>query len=102
VSEFISIFTLTCYLLLTVLIARRARQRGYSRWYWFVAALCLNAPAVLALLGALPNRAQDDRRKQEADWLAQRLLTATLPPPAAIPSLLRPAKDATVGDHETA
>lgn len=99
-SEISAFLFLGVWLWWSIQIARCARQRGYSRWYWFVATCCLNSSAVLALLGAIPNRAQDDRRKLAADWLAQRLRTAL--PIVAIPSVPHPSEGTTIGDHDTA
>lgn len=83
-------------IILSVFIAVRARQLGYSGLLWFFFSF-LSAPLVaIGLLGALPNRSLDKIRKEEWELLEHQLLHAHRFTPAE-----QPIPKETISDSKT-
>jgi hypothetical protein len=64
--------------IISVFVAVRARQLGYSGLLWFFASFLSMPLAAIGLLGALPNRRVDTIRKEEMQLLERQLKHARL------------------------
>ncbi|HYN20883.1 MAG TPA: hypothetical protein VE078_07985 [Thermoanaerobaculia bacterium] len=83
-------------ILLSIFIAFRSRKIGYSGLLWGIVSFLLGPLIALGLLGALPDRSLEKKRRREMKLLEAQLAQVVLPA-RAVASLPRE----TVSDFET-
>lgn len=73
-------------LYLSIAIAWRAYQRGYSFLFWMLVTLVSTSPLPIVVLAFLPNRWQEQERQLERDTLERQLAAARSKNRQQIPS----------------
>ncbi len=61
------------HLAFVMVVARQAKQRGYSYWNWVLAGFMSNSIVFLVLLALLPDQSLDSRRKEKRELLTAKL-----------------------------
>lgn len=69
----------------SIFVAHRSRKIGYSGLLWGVVTFLLGPLVTIGLLGALPDRSLERKRRREMDLLETQLAQAALPVHGAVP-----------------